>query len=148
MTQPPANLLLRIEQLLNAGKIKEARPLLVDFIQGNPNSARAWWLLSMTVVDVDRQVACLKRVLRLDPENKLAQQRLTRLNSQLPAPTSTSPFTSSIMGETEEFTDDMSLIPDWAKPVVTTAETEPPQPPVQQAESSAMPRYAFIFQRA
>jgi peroxiredoxin len=139
MTQPPANLLLRIEQLLNVGNIKDARVLLVDFIQSNPNSARAWWLLSMTVVDVDRQVACLKRVLRLDPENKLAQQRLSRLNSQRPAPASVSPFTSSFMGETEEITDDMSIIPDWAKPVGSAAESKPPQPPVRTPEPSVMP---------
>ncbi|MGA2505455.1 MAG: hypothetical protein ABSG01_15345, partial [Anaerolineales bacterium] len=124
MTQPPATLLLRIEQLLNAGKLQEARLLLVDFIQGNPNSARAWWLLSMTLADVDRQAACLKRVLRLDPENRLARQRLAGLTSQLPAPTSISPFTSSFMGETVEITDDMSLIPDWARPAEAPVEAQ------------------------
>ncbi len=61
MTQPLANILLRIEQLLNAGKLQEARMLLVDFLQQNPASARGWWLLSLTLTDVNRQVACLQR---------------------------------------------------------------------------------------
>ena len=137
MTQPPANLLLRIEQLLNAGKLQEARLLLVDFIQSNPNSARAWWLLSLTLADVDRQVACLKRVLRLDPENKLARERLTGLNSKVKALPSTSPFTSSFMGETETSADDITLIPEWARPVSTVAAGKPPQPTAEQVESSA-----------
>ena len=137
MTQPPANLLLRIEQLLNAGKLQEARLLLVDFIQSNPNSARAWWLLSLTLADVDRQVACLKRVLRLDPENKLARERLTGLNSQLKPLPSTSPFTSSFMGETETSADDITLIPEWARPMSTGAAGKPPQPTAEQVESSA-----------
>lgn len=138
MTQPPANLLLRIEQLLNAGKLQEARVLLVDFIQGNPNSARAWWLLSMTLVDVDRQVACLKRVLRLDPENKLAQTRLARLNNQVTPPTEISPFTSSFMGESEENVDDISIIPDWAKPSAPPSRSQPLPPAAPEAESTAM----------
>ncbi len=136
MTQPPANILLRIEQLLNAGKLQEARVLLVDFIQLNPNSARAWWLLSMTLVDADRQAACLKRVLRLDPENKLAQTRLARLNTQVTPPAEISPFTSSIMGETEEIVDDISIIPDWAKPASPRAVSQPLPPSTPEAEST------------
>ena len=138
MTQPPANILLRIEQLLSSGKLQEARVLLVDFIQFNPNSSRAWWLLSMTLMDVDRQVACLKRVLRLDPENKLAQTRLTRLNNQVTPPTETSPFTSSIMGETEEIADDISIIPDWAKPAATPAVSKPLPTTTPEPESNAV----------
>lgn len=139
MTQPPANILLRIEQLLNAGKQQEARLLLVDFIQLNPASARAWWLLSLTVTDPNRQVACLRRVLRLDPENKPARERLAKLISQIPEPPSVSPFTSSIMGETEGNMDDISLVPAWARPVGVEGVSGHPQPPAGKEESTTIP---------
>jgi peroxiredoxin len=139
MTQTSANILLRIEQLLNAGKQQEARVLLVDFIQLNPASARAWWLLSLTVTDTNRQVACLRRVLRLDPENKLARERLAKLISQLPEPPSVSPFTSSIMGEIEETVDDISLVPAWARPVGAEVVSGHPQPPAGKKEPSVIP---------
>lgn len=139
MTQPPANILLRIEQLLNAGKQQEARLLLVDFIQLNPASSRAWWLLSLTVTDTNRQVACLRRVLRLDPENKPARERLAKLISQIPEPPSVSPFTSSIMGETEGNMDDISLVPAWARPVGVEVVSGHPQPPAGNEESTTIP---------
>jgi peroxiredoxin len=138
MTQPPANLLLRIEQLLNAGKQQEARLLLVDYIELNPSSARAWWLMSLTLTDIDRQMDCLERVLRLDPQNELARDRLTKLRSQHQVSPSVSPFTSSIMGETEEPAEDVPPMPAWAAP--REAKTEPviPRPAEGQTEPSTL----------
>jgi peroxiredoxin len=137
MTQPLANILLRIEQLLNADKQQEARRLLVDYLQQNPTSARGWWLLSLTLTDINRQVACLQRVLRLDPENRPAQDRLNTLIKQIPDSRSVSPFTSSYLGETEEIADDLSLVPDWAQPSGGEGESKPPQPQVNTTESSS-----------
>ncbi len=56
MTQPTANILLRIERLLSAGKQQEARLLLVEYIKLNPASARAWWLMSLTLTDINRKM--------------------------------------------------------------------------------------------
>ena len=74
----------------------------------------------------------LKRVLRLDPENKLARERLANLINQVPAAPSVSPFTSSIMGESEEIADDPSLIPDWAKPAPAASADKLPKPPISE----------------
>jgi len=49
MTQPPADILQRIEGLLHAGKQPEARLVLMEYLKSNPSSARAWWLMSQTV---------------------------------------------------------------------------------------------------
>jgi tetratricopeptide (TPR) repeat protein len=79
MLQPPGNIILRIESLLQAGKKSEARDLLVDYLRFNPNSARAWWLMSRAVTDPAQEKDCLERLLRLDPANITARERLETL---------------------------------------------------------------------
>ncbi len=79
MVQPPANNLQRIEALLRAGRQLEARQLLLEYLQFDPNSARAWWLMSQAVIDPNQQKDCLQRVLRLDPTNVHARERLEEL---------------------------------------------------------------------
>jgi len=132
MTQPPANILLRIEWLLNAGKQQEARLLLVEYIKLNPASARAWWLMSLTLTDINRQMVCLQRVLRLDPENEPARERLAKLISQPPVTPSVSAFPASDPAETEEPTGDVPLAPAWAAPPGAEPETIPLQPAAEQ----------------
>ena len=56
MTQPPADILQRIERLLRAGKQQEARLLLMEYLKSNPSSARAWWLMSQAVTDLNQQM--------------------------------------------------------------------------------------------
>ena len=79
MAQPSQEILERIEALIQTGKQQESRLLLLEYIKSNPASARAWWLLSQVLLDINQQMDCLVRVLRLDPENALARNRLTTL---------------------------------------------------------------------
>ncbi len=139
MTQPPADILLRIERLLSAGKQQEARLLLVEYIRLNPASARAWWLMSLTLTDVDRQVDCLQRVLRLDPENEPARERLAKLISQPPVSSSISPFAASSPSETEKPTGDIQRAPAWAAPTRAVPEPVPWQPAEKQAAPPGKP---------
>jgi peroxiredoxin len=137
MTQPPANVLHRIEQLLSAGKQQEARLLLGEYIKLNPASAHAWWLMSLTLTDINQQMDCLQRVLRLDPENKPARERLAKLISQPSVSPSVSPFTASDPAETEESTGGVPLAPAWAaRPPGAEPDTELLQP---AAEPTAYP---------
>jgi peroxiredoxin len=92
MTQPPADILLRIERLLRLGKQEEARLLLMEFLRLNPSSARAWWLMSLTITDINQQMDCLERVLLLDPENELARERLEMLKNHPTLLPSVNPF--------------------------------------------------------
>lgn len=114
MTQPPANTLHRIERLLSAGKQQEARLLLMEYIKLNPASAHAWWLMSLTLTDRNQEMDCLQRVLRLDPENEPARERLAKLISQPSVSPSVSPFTASDPAVPKEPTGDALLPPDWA----------------------------------
>jgi peroxiredoxin len=83
MDQLGGDLLQRAEHLLREGKRQEARPLLIEFVQGNPASARGWWLLSMAVTDVRQQMDCVERVLKFEPQYAPAQARLEKLKSSL-----------------------------------------------------------------
>jgi len=67
--------------LIRIGRREEARPILARHLQTHPDSADAWMLMSMCISDRQRQIECLRQVLRLQPENSLAQSRLKKLLS-------------------------------------------------------------------
>ena len=71
--------LRHIEGLVKEGKKDEARPLLAAYVQRHPESARAWWLLSLLLTDEKQQTDCLERVLQLDPDSALARTRLAKI---------------------------------------------------------------------
>jgi hypothetical protein len=75
------------ELLIQEGKKREARLLLVELLKSSPASAAAWWTLGRAVEE-DRQVIdCLERVLRYEPGHEQAQARLEQLkNPSMPAP--------------------------------------------------------------
>src|SRR3990170_1213783 len=96
--------------LIRVGRREEARPLLARYLQANPDSVDAWMLMSMCISDRQRQVDCLRQVIRIQPDHSLAQSRLVKLLSgtgtvtiwpalpsepgQLPA---TSPFIDGVL---------------------------------------------------
>lgn len=139
MTNPPADILLRIEQLLGAGRQQEATPLLVEFIKLNPASARAWWLLSLVVTDVNQQVDCLQRVIRLEPNNEPARERLVKLINQPPAVPVASSYAASgpVEPVKEKPAGDEPAEPAWAAagavsesaPIIPASEQMPPASP-------------------
>lgn len=86
MAKSPADILQRIETLLQAGRQQEARLLLLEYLKTDPNSARAWWILSQAVIDPVQKIDCLERVLKLDPENIEARQRLPALKAATSRP--------------------------------------------------------------
>ncbi len=49
MNDSGTSLLEQAEELLRAGKRQAALPLLAEYLQGHPNSARCWWLLSLAI---------------------------------------------------------------------------------------------------
>ncbi|HEY5159371.1 MAG TPA: hypothetical protein VII93_15525 [Anaerolineales bacterium] len=147
MTQPTADVLLRIERLLRIGKQEEAQALLVEYLKVNPSSARAWWLMSLTIPDILQQRDCLERVLRLDPEDELARERLEMLKNQPIPPPSVKPFTVLDLSDINEPAGDTPATPDWTAPgeAVTesdkNASTSEPAPAVPDwaASSEAVP---------
>jgi peroxiredoxin len=144
MSQSSTDILLRIERLLNAGKQQEARLLLVDYIKSYPSSAHAWWLMSLTLNDTARQIDCLQRALHLDPHYGPARERLAKLASQPPTPSSVNPFHEAV-GETRESISD--ALPAWAvsaeavqEAVSDQAGAEQPAEPVAAAPAQMKKR--------
>ena len=74
------DLRLRLAQLAEReGKRCKAANLYAQVLQGNPYIVEAWWGLSQTVKDVDRQQYCLERVIALTPDFTPARCRLAAL---------------------------------------------------------------------
>jgi hypothetical protein len=69
------------QALLQARQIEAARALLVDLVSTHPNHAEGWLLLA-TVVDADRAVDCLERVLALEPGHARARKWLARAQGE------------------------------------------------------------------
>lgn len=83
MTDESKTLLEQAEELLRGGKRQMALPLLAEYLQGHPNSARGWWMLSLAVSDLRQQIDCMERVLVIDPNYTPAHARLEKLERML-----------------------------------------------------------------
>ncbi|HLC33534.1 MAG TPA: hypothetical protein VJJ70_00860 [Anaerolineales bacterium] len=66
-------------ELMRGGDSGAARTLLIDHVMRNPGSELGWMLLSYVLVDRAQQVDCLERVLRINPQNEKARERLAEL---------------------------------------------------------------------
>lgn len=85
MNSTDNELLQKAEQFLREGKKQQAAPLLEEYLRGNINSARGWWALSFAVSEVEEQIECVERILKLNPTHTAAQARLEKLRSAAPA---------------------------------------------------------------
>jgi len=112
MNNPTPNELKRASEFIRNGRLVEARAILVDFIKQNPGSDHAWSLMSFVVNEPEQQMDCLRRALRINPNNFQAQARLNQLTlaarspDPRPAQTQVSPFVidKPLAGRDEEFT--------------------------------------------
>ncbi len=63
------------EQLIQEGKRREAFNVLSEFVKRDPSSVQAWYLLSTLVGGDEKQLYCLDRALKLDPNHRQARER-------------------------------------------------------------------------
>lgn len=115
MSTTNTDVLLQAYTQIKAGNLPNARTLLSKFIRHNPNSERAWLLMSLTVAEPAQQRDCLQRVLLINPFNADAQSRLAQLNTANGSPHTGPP------------------------PAITAAEDEVPVGPVDQTEAPTQP---------
>jgi hypothetical protein len=54
-----------------------AQQLLIRVVRANPDHEQAWLLLSSIVTDIDQTIACLEKVLELNPNNAQAKEWLS-----------------------------------------------------------------------
>lgn len=66
---------------LRAGQHLAARKVLVRYLQRDPNSDIAWFLLSFAFADRAHKVDCLRRAVQINPANERARVRLQQLTA-------------------------------------------------------------------
>jgi hypothetical protein len=77
-----STLLQQAVQLAQAGQKAEARQLLLQFLQTEPNNETAWLWLASVAADQTEYQRALNEVLRINPGNQRAQQLLAEFEQQ------------------------------------------------------------------
>ena len=70
--------------LMRAKHPKEAYPTLIQYLRIHPKSEEGWLLLSYVVREPEKKIDCLERVLKINPINEQASQRIEKLSDLLP----------------------------------------------------------------
>ena len=68
---------IEIKSLLDAGNKDEAIRLLSLLIRKKPNQVDTWFLLADAVEDHKKKLDCYRRILRIDPSNTIAKQKVS-----------------------------------------------------------------------
>ncbi len=63
----------RAKQAVAANELDEANDLLLKVVSADPQNEEAWLLLSEVAPEVRQSIACLERVLALNPDNAQAK---------------------------------------------------------------------------
>jgi hypothetical protein len=77
------------EEAIKAGDTKTGFEILKSYLAENPESERAWWVMS-GLVQREERATCLMQVLRINPNNRLARETLDKLIAN-PTETETKP---------------------------------------------------------
>lgn len=88
-------------EFIKSGQPIKAREILVPLLRENGEVGEAWFLLSYTTADREKQLYSLNQALRINPQFNKAQERLEELQQPAPSP---SP------GEEEESFEDLPEI--------------------------------------
>ncbi len=73
------------ETAIKSGDTKTAFEILREVLASNPDSEKAWWIMS-GLVQRPQRATCLEQVLRINPKNKFAQDALDDLLASPPIP--------------------------------------------------------------
>jgi hypothetical protein len=78
------------ESAIKTGDTKTGFEILREVLANDPDSERAWWIMS-GLVQRDQRAACLEQVLRINPDNIIAREALDELLDS-PPQTETKPY--------------------------------------------------------
>lgn len=73
------------ESAIKAGDTKTGFEILRAYLAENPDSERAWWVMS-GLVQREERATCLMQVLRINPDNRLAKETLDKMLAGPPEP--------------------------------------------------------------
>lgn len=75
------------EEAIRGGDTRTGFEILQEVLAKDPNSERAWWVMS-GLVPREQRAHCLNQVLRINPENQFARDALLKLTPAKPDPES------------------------------------------------------------
>jgi len=75
------------EAAIKAGDTRTGFEILQEVLAKDPNSERAWWVMS-GLVPREQRAHCLNQVLRINPDNQFARDALITLTPAKPDPES------------------------------------------------------------
>jgi peptide/nickel transport system permease protein len=81
MDPTPSNQLEKAYNYYRNGQLSRASQLLVKLIKHDPEHEKAWYLLSYVLKELDRQIYAVQRVLKINPQNQTARNRLRKLRA-------------------------------------------------------------------
>ena len=81
MEQTTEQALRQALDYLKTGNTLAAQPILVALLKKDANLEQAWYMLSFTMPNLDKQIYALEQVLRIDPTHEKAASRLEKLNA-------------------------------------------------------------------
>ncbi len=84
MAESQNDALQRAYELVEAGQPEEARAILRELIETEPNNADVLWVYAYAVEDPEEARTVLQRLLEVDPEYPEAAELLKSLNNQFP----------------------------------------------------------------
>lgn len=74
--------LMKAFQLMKDGEKRQSLLIVRSILSEDPGNANAWWLMSHLMTDEDKEVKALERVLAIEPEHRIARQRLAKLRPE------------------------------------------------------------------
>jgi len=64
---------------IKAGDKQTGRQLLIEILKAEPHNENAWLWMTQVVNKKEEKVKCLERVLKINPDNEMAQKGMARL---------------------------------------------------------------------
>lgn len=140
MTDNPASEDLRkAVALLKEGNLAGARLILVDAVTQHPRDELGWFLLSFAVTEPGHQRDCLERVLRINPNNAKARERLEKLGGLPPPEPIPEPVTPPFVAEEGATSGAEALAPVAAPAAAPSAAPAAIPPEPAKAEPVGLP---------
>ena len=109
---------------MKAGNKQEGRQLLATVVEQDPNSEEAWLWLAATALSPRDSLACLKRVLAINPQNTKAAAGMRAVTAQLEQELRAATLASSAPWQTKDAATE-GTVPSPAEAYNSTPETSP-----------------------
>jgi thioredoxin-like negative regulator of GroEL len=77
------NLLINAQKAIDRGDKAQAKLFLRELILQEPRNERAWFLLAQVVEKRNQTIDCLERVYQNNPNNRSAQEALSKLRKEI-----------------------------------------------------------------